>query len=114
MTGHHSQFNRETGSIEGVIRWFASPSRVVYYMLSLIIRAILIPLIRLALGIMIKRLMGLTKERKSWNSSQTALLRRYINSKILSENTIHDVFKFLGVHYEAVSVSLCICIFSWI
>ena len=34
------------------------------------------------------------------------LLRRYVNTMILSEDTLNDVFRILGVHYEAVSVSL--------
>ena len=106
MSGRQSQFKRDTGSIEGVIRWFASPNRLVYFMLSLIIRALVIPFIRLALGIMIKRLLGLNMESKSLDSSQMALLRRYINSMILSEDTLNNIFKILGVHYDAVSVNL--------
>ena len=47
-------------------------------------------------------------ESKSGDFSQMTLLRRYINSIILSEDTLYDVFKILGVHYEAVSVSLCV------
>ena len=109
MTGNQSQFKVDAGNIKGVIRWFSSPSRLVYYMFSIIIRALLTPLIRLALGIMVKRLMGLNMESKSGDSSQMALLRRYINSMILSEDTLDDVFKVLGVHYEGVSVSLYLC-----
>jgi len=73
-------------------------------MFSAIVRTLLVPLIRLALGIMIRRLLGLNMESKSWDSSQTALLRRYINTIILSDDTLNDVFKIVGVHYEAVSV----------
>ena len=109
MLGDQSQFKRNTLSdLEGVIRWFSSPTRLLYYVFSVIIRALLVPLIRLALGIMIKRLMGLNKESKSWDSSQITLLRRYINSTILSNDSLNDAFKILGVHYEVISVSLCV------
>ena len=109
MIGNQSRFKRDTSTIEGVIRWFSSPTRLKFYICSVIIRALLTPLIRLALGIMVKRLLGLIVESKSWDSSQMALLRRYINSMILSENTLDDAFRILGVHYEAVSVSLSLC-----
>ena len=109
MSGHRSQFKRDTlNDFEAVIRWFASPNRLMYYIFSAIIRALIIPLIRLGLGIMIKRLLGFNVESKSWNSSQTVLLRRYINSMILSQEALNDAFKILGTHYEVVSVSLCI------
>jgi hypothetical protein len=108
MSGQQSQIIEQDtlSELETVIRWFSSPTRIVYYILSVIIRALLIPLIRLSLGIMIKRLLGLNMESKSWDSSQMALLRRYINSIILSDDTLNSAFKILGVHYEAVSVSL--------
>jgi len=109
MSGHPSQFKRNPlGDLEAVVHWFASPNRFMFFIFSAIIRAILIPLIRLCLGIMIKRLLGLNVESKSWNSSQIILLRRYINSMILSQETLSDAFKILGTHYEAVSVSLCV------
>src|SRR6266511_1603947 len=109
MSGHWSQFKRDTlSNFEAVIRWFASPNQLMYYIFSAIIRALIIPLIRLGLGIMIKRLLGLNVESKSWNSSQMILLRRYINSMILSQETLNSAFKILGTHYEAVSVSLSI------
>lgn len=107
MLGDQSQFKRVTlNNFEAVIRWFSSPTRLLYYVFSVIVRALLVPLIRLVLGIMIKRLLGHNMESKSWDSSQTTLLRRYINSTILSEDTLNDAFRILGVHYEVVSVSL--------
>lgn len=109
MSSDRSQFKQYTLSdFEAVIRWFASPDRLTYYIFSAIIRALIIPLIRLGLGILIKRLLGLNVESRSWNSSQMILLRRYINSIILSQETLHSAFKILGTHYEAVSVSFCI------
>jgi len=76
MSGHRSQFKRDTlNDFAAVIRWFALPNRLMYYIFSAIIRALIIPLIRLGLGIMIKRLLGLNVESKFWNSSQTILLR---------------------------------------
>ena len=96
MSGHRSQFKRDTlNDFGAVIRWFASPNRLMYYIFSAIIRALIIPLIRLGLGIMIKRLLGLNVESKSWNSSQTVLLRRYINSMILLKKLSTMQSKFL-------------------
>lgn len=109
MSGHRSQFKRDTFSnLEAVIHWFASPHRLMFYIFAAIIRSLIIPLIRLSLGLMIKQLLGLNVESKSLDSSQMVLLRRYINSILLSQEALDDAFKILGTHYEAVSVSLCV------
>ena len=108
MLGHRSQFELDTDNMEGVIRWFASPNWLKFYLCFVIIRALLMPLIRLTLGITIKRLLGFNMESKSWDSSQMALIRRYINSRILSNDTLSDAFSILDFHYEVVSVSFCV------
>jgi len=108
MSGHLPQSERRTLSdLEAIIRWFVSPNRLMYYIFSAIIRALIVPFIRLGLGVIVKQLLGLNVESKSWNPSQMTLLRRYINSMTLSEEILNDAFQILGSHYEAVSVGLC-------
>jgi len=109
MSSHLPQFKRRTLSdLEAVIRWFVSPYRLMYYTFSAIIRALIIPLIQLCLGVMVKQLLGLNVESKSWNPSQMILLRRYINSMLLSEKILNSAFQILGSHYGAVSVRPCV------
>ncbi|KAF8808805.1 hypothetical protein BYT27DRAFT_7188280 [Phlegmacium glaucopus] len=103
---HGSQFKGPgLNDLEAVIYWFTSSTPIFYYALSNIVHALLVPLVRLALGIITKRILGLNGENSSLNPSQMALLRRYINWYILSEKTLGDAFIILGPHYEAVSVA---------
>ncbi|KAF7353378.1 Peroxisomal-coenzyme a synthetase [Mycena sanguinolenta] len=76
-------------ALESVVDWFATPERVYFHALSRIVRALITPLLRLALGIL---------------PTQIALLRRYINSHTLSLSVLRSAFSILGTHYEAVSV----------
>ena len=91
-------------NMEAVVHWFADPERILYHAISRIVRALFRPLIQVALGIIVKRTLGLNTEATSMTPSQTALLRRYINSTLLSQSALKDVFSILGTHYEAVSV----------
>ncbi|KAH9479272.1 putative NRPS-like protein biosynthetic cluster [Psilocybe cubensis] len=90
--------------LESVIYWFATPKRVLFHALSRIVRALLRPIIRVALGIMVKRLLGLNSETTSSRDSQLVLLRRYINSILLSQSELKDAFSIVGTHYEVVSM----------
>ena len=70
------------------------------------VKATCTPLVRLFLGILVKRILGLNKESDIRNASQLALLRRYINSVLLSQRDLKDAFSLLGTLYEVVSVRL--------
>lgn len=91
-------------SLVAVIYWFASPRRVVFHTFSRIVRAIAAPLLQLLLGIVIKRAFGLNRECPSVAATQLSLLRRYINSALLSQQVLKEAFSILGSHYEIVSV----------
>ena len=100
---HHKNLN----DLEAAIHWFASPKCVVFYALSRTLRALFRPLIQLAFGILIKRALGHNSEHStlSTSTSQVVLLRRYINSILLSPEELKEAFSILGAHYEMVSVS---------
>jgi hypothetical protein len=69
------------------------------------VRALVTPLLQLALGILVKRMFGLNKATSIYSQpSQLALLRRYINSHTLSKSALRSAFSILGTHYEVVSV----------
>jgi hypothetical protein len=88
-----------------VVDWFATPERVAYHALSRIVRALATPLLRLALGILVKRLFGFnTPTEVHSQPTQISLLRRYINSHTLSKSVLKTAFSILGTHYELVSV----------
>lgn len=91
-------------SLEAVIRWFASPERVLYHALSRAVRATLTPLFQIALGVVVKRIFGLNVECPAAGASQLSVLRRYINSVLLSQEVLQRAFRILGPHYEIVSV----------
>ncbi|KAF7353576.1 Peroxisomal-coenzyme a synthetase [Mycena sanguinolenta] len=92
-------------ALESVVDWFATPERVYFHALSRIVRALITPLLRLALGILVKRIFGLNKATSIYSQpTQIALLRRYINSHTLSLSVLRSAFSILGTHYEAVSV----------
>jgi len=95
----------DLNDLEDVIYWFASPKRVAFHALSRAVRALFRPLIRLACGILVKRAFGLNSEHCT-STSQIVLLRRYINSILLSREELKEAFSILGTHYETVSVSL--------
>lgn len=95
-------------ALEAVIRWFADPRRVAFHTLSRVVRAICTPVLQLVLGIALKRLIGLNRECPAEEYTQMMLLRRYINSSILSHETLHNAFAILGAHYESVSVSVAL------
>ena len=104
---HNIPHNRHhnLNDLEALIYWFASPKRVMIHLLARVVRDLSKPLIKLASGILVKRAFGLNSECPTSSTSQLVLLRRYINSILLSPEDLREAFSILGVHYEMVSVS---------
>ncbi|KAJ7230643.1 acetyl-CoA synthetase-like protein [Mycena pura] len=94
---------QQGNALESVVSWFSSPERVAFHALSRIVRTVLTPLFQLALGVFVKRLFGLNKEGPTADMSQWTHLRRYINSRLLSQAALKSAFSILGTHYEVVS-----------
>ncbi|KAJ6485740.1 acetyl-CoA synthetase-like protein [Mycena sanguinolenta] len=94
----------QLNALEAVVSWFSTPQRVAYHALARIVRAVLTPILRLALAIIVKRIFGLNKECVATDASQLSVLRRYINGHLLSKAALKSAFSILGTHYEAVSV----------
>ncbi|OJT04465.1 hypothetical protein TRAPUB_4735 [Trametes pubescens] len=90
--------------LERVIVWFASPNRVAWHSLARIVRVIFPPLLQVILGIIVKRIMGLNREGPAAEQSQWALLRRYINSTLLSQEALKRAYDIVGSHYEVTSI----------
>lgn len=95
-------------SLGSVIFYFASSRRIGLHMFSVVIRNLLTPLLRLLLGIAVSQLLRLSSSapRTMANPSQQRILRRYINSVLLSQETLANAFRILGTHFENVSVSV--------
>lgn len=91
-------------SVESVIFWFAHPTRVGFHILARIMRVVATPVVQVFFGVIVKRLMGLNKEGPIEDVSEFVLLRRFINSTLLSQHTLKHAFDVLGTHYEATSV----------
>ncbi|KAJ7717143.1 acetyl-CoA synthetase-like protein [Mycena metata] len=105
MIDRTSPIQKNLNALEAVVEWFADPERVLYHAVSRIARALITPLLQLAAGILVKRLFGLNQEASIYaQSTQIARLRRYINSRTLSQSAMSSAFSILGTHYEAVSI----------
>ncbi|KAL0571102.1 hypothetical protein V5O48_010858 [Marasmius crinis-equi] len=96
---------KSRGAFVSVVVWFANPTRVGYHVLAKAAKAVVVPLLRMFLGIMIKRILGLNNECRG-SPSQLFLLRQYVSSKLLSQKHLRDAFNVLGSHYEVVSVGI--------
>ena len=92
-------------SLEGVIYWFSSPHRIFFHFMARIVRMVLTPLIRLVLGIVLKRTFGLNTSSRGTIQTQRSMLFRHINSSLLSQRNLKHAFSILGTHYETVSVN---------
>ncbi|KAI0334381.1 acetyl-CoA synthetase-like protein [Cubamyces sp. BRFM 1775] len=90
--------------LERVIVWFASPNRVAWHSLARIVRVLFPPLCQVILAIILKRLMGLNRAGPATETSQWALLRRYINGVLLSQEALKRAFDIVGTHYEMTSI----------
>ena len=96
----------DLNSLEGVIYWFSSPHRIYFHFIARVVRTVLTPLIQLVLGIIVKRTYGLNRPiRGTASQTQWSMLRRYINSSLLSQRSLKRAFSILGTHYETVSVN---------
>jgi hypothetical protein len=91
-------------ALESVVNWFSTPERVLFHGVSRVVRALITPLLQMVLGVLVKRLFGLNKAGSSLEATQLSLLRRYINSRLLSQSALKAAFSILGNHYEVVSV----------
>jgi hypothetical protein len=91
-------------NLEQVIWWFSAPQRIAYHSAARVVRAVFSPLVKVTLGIIVKRIFGLNNEGLASNVTQLALLRRYINGSLLSQQSLKRAFDILGTHYEATSV----------
>ncbi|KAK7038712.1 hypothetical protein VNI00_010596 [Paramarasmius palmivorus] len=91
-------------ALVSVIYWFAAPDRVAFHVLARVVRATITPLLHLTLSILVKRIFGLNKECSAADASQLSLLRRFINSRLLSQRHLKAAFSLLGNHYEVASV----------
>ncbi|KAK0214939.1 acetyl-CoA synthetase-like protein [Armillaria fumosa] len=98
-------FVRPRGNaLVSVIYWFATSDRVLYHAVSRMVRAVVTPLLHLVLSIIVKRIFGLNRPCRSEDATQLVLLRRYINSVLLSQDHLKNAFSILGTHYEVVSL----------
>ncbi|KAJ3795144.1 acetyl-CoA synthetase-like protein [Lentinula aff. detonsa] len=90
-------------ALVSVIYWFSNPERVLWHAVSRMVRAICTPLLQVSLGIIVKRIFGLNSEGHANDATQLVLLRRYVNSILLSQSKLKESFSLIGTHYEGVS-----------
>ncbi|KAJ3868476.1 acetyl-CoA synthetase-like protein [Lentinula novae-zelandiae] len=90
-------------ALVSVVYWFSNPERVLWHAISRMVRAICTPLLQVVFGIMVKRTLGLNSEHQASDATQLVLLRRYINSILLSQSKLKEAFSLIGTHYEGVS-----------
>jgi hypothetical protein len=105
MLNHHSILTGHHNAIDSIIHWFASPRRILWLIPLQVVKATIIPLLWLILGIVVKHIFGLNREGLTPEASQKCLLRRYLNLLLLSKQVLQRAFFILGTHFEVVSVS---------
>ncbi|KAJ8081882.1 putative NRPS-like protein biosynthetic cluster [Marasmius tenuissimus] len=98
--------NDSLDPLASVVLWFASPERIALHFLARTVKAVVTPLLQLILGVLVKRVLGLNKPCQEGEGSvpQMVLLRRFVNSHLLSARKLKSSFAILGTHYEVVSV----------
>jgi acetyltransferase-like isoleucine patch superfamily enzyme len=86
--------------------WWITPQRLVYYFMLRIIRRCVVPFIRLAFTILIKRTfigkftaMNDREKLKPWNT-----FRYWLMARLLSGGNLAGVTRLVGSHYEVVSM----------
>ncbi|KAJ7140577.1 acetyl-CoA synthetase-like protein [Mycena crocata] len=105
MTQQSYIFQEDLNALESLVDWFATPERVGYHILGRVVRELITPLLQIALGILVKRVLGLNKETNlNPQPTQMCLVRRYVTSNTLSKSALHTAFSILGTHYEVVSI----------
>ncbi|KIM35873.1 hypothetical protein M413DRAFT_78898 [Hebeloma cylindrosporum] len=104
MLGQTIIYKENLNALEGIIYWFASPHRIISHFIARIVRTVLTPLIRLILGIVVKRTLGFNRPCRGTGHTQWSMLLRYINSSLLSQRNLNGAFSILGTHYETVSM----------
>ncbi|KAJ4474912.1 AMP-dependent synthetase and ligase [Lentinula aciculospora] len=90
-------------ALVSVVYWFSNAERVLWHAVSRMVRAICTPLLQVFLGIIAKRILGLNGEGQASDATQLVLLRKYINSTLLSQSKLKEAFSLIGTHYEGVS-----------
>lgn len=83
--------------------WWVTPQRLVYYFLLRVVRRCIMPPVRLALVICIKRFV-LGKFTEESFGTDWSLLRYWLMSRLLANGTISHVARLIGTHYEGVSI----------
>ncbi|KAL0579004.1 hypothetical protein V5O48_002999 [Marasmius crinis-equi] len=92
-------------TLPAVVFWFASPKRIALHFLARAVRAVATPVLQVLLGVLVKRALGLNRVLEHDSPvSRLILLRRFVNSRLLSNRKLRDCFAILGTHYEVVSV----------
>ncbi|KAJ7587737.1 hypothetical protein C8J56DRAFT_1082003 [Mycena floridula] len=91
------------GDVDSI--YFGHPRRVFFHLVTRAVRALSAPLVQLILGMIVKRAFGLNKPGSSSTFWQSVLLRRDLNSTLLSQTKLISAFAILGSHYEGVSAS---------
>lgn len=99
-------YQQDIHSIYQAFLWWITPQRLFYFLLLRITKRCLVPFLRLAMIIAIKRLvvgrfqvMDYEAKQQPWNR-----FRYWLMNKLLPGGGLAGVAKLVGTHYEAISI----------
>jgi len=93
-------------NVREVIVWFLTPQRIGYYLALRVVRAVVLPIVRLGACIAVKRLIigkfteG-RRDRSEWN-----LFKHWLMASLLPGEALQDVGHLVGAHYEGMTLIL--------
>jgi len=89
--------------IREVVAWFLTPQRVGYYLALRVVRAVVLPLVRLSAAIAVKRcLIGRFSPGRR-DRSQWVLFKHWLMAALLPGEKLQDAGHLLGAHYAGMS-----------
>ncbi|ORX46049.1 hypothetical protein DM01DRAFT_1339686 [Hesseltinella vesiculosa] len=87
-----------------LVLYFATPLRVGYHLLAVLVRHNVVPLFQLVLAICLKRVLGPSRPGPRTNDSQWHALRYTLFWHLLHPEFMNEALKIFGSHYEFTSV----------
>jgi acetyltransferase-like isoleucine patch superfamily enzyme len=97
---------RHLRSYKDVLIWFLSPGRIGFYIALRVVRRTLCPLVRLAVVMLLKRVVIGRFEEGPWTHSPRKILRRWIMERLMPGERLQEVGHLIGSHYSFMTWTL--------
>jgi len=93
-----------------ILRWFASPRRLAFHYLAVVMNVSLGPIFLFAIVLVIKSILDITIGKTipgpAHRQSQLQKFRKAVMNSIMSNGRLHDFTELFGQHYEITSIAV--------